>query len=455
MITFFTKIITTFATRFQECMKDNQSGNLTGKQAQPAGPPAFSGYQKFIIFLLAFLQFTIVLDFMIISPLGDLLMKSLSLSTSQFGSVVSGYAISAGVTGFLTAGFADKFDRKKLLLFFYTGFIIGTIFCGLAHTYFLLLLARIVTGVFGGVVASVSMAIITDLFLLNQRGRVMGFVQMAFAGSQILGIPIGLLIANQWGWNATFFLVAGFSLLVFAAIIFKMKPIRDHLLLQQERNPLQHLLQTIRKKDYRTGFMATAVMSMGGFMLMPFTSAFLVNNVHILQEELPLIFLFTGISTIIIMPVIGRISDKIDKYYVFAAGSVLASIMILIYANLGPVPLWTVIIINMILFMGIMSRMVPATALNSAIPEAYDRGAYMSVNSSLQQMSGGLAAMVAGLIVVQHTKTSPLENFNLLGFIMVGFMLWCLYLVYRVKRILHRRAVSIAGSIEQDHNANT
>jgi predicted MFS family arabinose efflux permease len=402
-------------------------------------PMTFTSYQVFVIVILALLQFTIILDFMIISPLGDLLMKSLDMSTSQFGSVVSAYAISAGVSGFLAAGFADKFDRKKLLLFFYVGFIVGTIFCALAGNYHFLLIARIVTGVFGGVVGSVLMAILTDVFKLNQRGRVMGYVQMAFAGSQILGIPIGLVLANHWGWHSTFWMVAFLAFGVLVAVILKLKPLVEHLKLQHDKNALEHLWHAIQKKDYRIGFLATAILSMGGFMLMPFTSAFIVNNVLITQEQLPIIFLFTGLSSIIIMPLIGKLSDRFDKFKIFTAGSMLAIVMILIYTNLIPVPIWVVIVINMILFMGIMSRMVPATALNSAIPEPYDRGAYMSINSSLQQMAGGLAAMFAGLVVVQQTKTSPLENFNVLGYVMVGFMLWCIYLVWRVSQIINRK----------------
>ena len=163
----------------------------------------FTDYQRFIIVLLALLQFTIILDFMIISPLGDILMKTMGLSTSQFGSVVSAYAISAGISGILAAGFADKFDRKKLLLFFYVGFIIGTAFCAMAYNYHTLLLARIVTGIFGGVIGSISMAIVADLFTIQQRGRVMGFMQMGFGASQVLGIPISLFIANEWGWQST------------------------------------------------------------------------------------------------------------------------------------------------------------------------------------------------------------------------------------------------------------
>src|ERR1700730_17742028 len=175
------------------------------KSEQPAA--AFTGYQKFAIFLLAITQFTVILDFMVMSPLGDILMKSLNIKPAHFGIAVSAYAFSAGISGLLTAGFADKFDRKKLLLFFYTGFIAGTFLCGIAQSYPLLVGARIITGLFGGVIGSISMAIIADLFSIQQRGRVMGFVQMGFGASQVLGIPISLFIANAWGWQAPFWMV--------------------------------------------------------------------------------------------------------------------------------------------------------------------------------------------------------------------------------------------------------
>ena len=427
-------------------MEDNASvpASSTGEHKRPA-PVPFTGYQRFIIALLAFLQFTIILDFMIISPLGDILLKTLSLSTSQFGSVVSAYAISAGISGIMAAGFADKFDRKKLLLFFYTGFIVGTAFCALAYNYHTLLIARIVTGLFGGVVGSISMAIITDVFSLNQRGRVMGFVSMAFAGSQILGVPIGLVLANAWGWHSTFIMVVLLAILIGIVVVLKLQPLTAHLKLQSDKNAFQHLWHTVQKKDYRIGFTATTLLSLGGFMLMPFTSAFLVNNVLIAQADLPIVFFFTGISSMIIMPLIGRISDRVDKYKIFVFGSCVAAIMVLVYTNLTPIPIWEVIIINMIMFMGIMSRMVPASALTSAIPEMYDRGAFMSINSSLQQMAGGAAAMFAGFVVVQQSESSPIQHFNILGYVMVVIMALCVVLMYRVSRMVKRRAVNLAA----------
>ncbi|PBQ34930.1 MFS transporter [Sphingobacteriaceae bacterium] len=399
----------------------------------------FTSYQVFVLVILALIQFTIILDFMILSPLGDILMKTLKITDAQFGSVVSAYALSAGVSGLIAAGFADKFDRKKLLLFFYIGFIAGTFFCGLAYNYETLLLARILTGVFGGVVGSIGMAIITDVFVINQRGRVMGFVQMGFAASQVLGVPIGLKLATHWGWQSTFFMVVALAFVIGAAVVAKLKPINEHLKIQQDKNAFEHLWHTVRKRDYRIGFLATALLSMGGFMIMPFSTAFLVNNIHIAQDDLPMIFLYTGIASIIIMPLIGRLSDSIDKFKLFSIGTLVAAIMVLVYTNLAPVPLWTVILVNVIMFMGIMGRMVPSVALNSAIPEMYDRGAYMSINSSLQQMAGGFGAIIAGFVVLRPSPISPLQNFDILGYMMVGVFLLCMVFVYRVSQMIKAR----------------
>ncbi|MDR3713192.1 MAG: MFS transporter [Puia sp.] len=400
----------------------------------------FTGYQKFLVVILTLLSFTVVLDFMVLSPLGDMLMKSMNITPARFGLVVSCYAFSAGISGILAAGFADKFDRKKLLLFFYTGFIAGTFCCALANTYYLLLAARVVTGLFGGVISSISMAIITDLFAVHQRGRVMGFVQMGFAASQVLGIPIGLSLANAWGWHSAFAMIVILALLIGLTVLFKMKPIDKHLALQSDKNPLLHLWHTLSNTTYQTGFLAIAFMSVGGFMLMPFGSAFLINNIHITQQQLTPVYMLTGIASIFIMPLIGKLSDKIDKFVLFTAGSSLAIIMIVIYTHLGPTPLWEVIVINMILFMGIMSRMIPATTLNTSIPEMKDRGAYMSITSSCQQVAGGIAALCAGLIVTQPATGAPLEHYTTLGYTVSIVILCCVGLLYRVDVLVKKKA---------------
>lgn len=407
-----------------------------------------TAYQKIAIFILAITQFTVILDFMVMSPLGDILMKSLSMKPSQFGFAVSAYAFSAGISGLLTAGFADKFDRKKLLLFFYFGFIAGTVFCGLANSFPMLVAARILTGLFGGVISSISMAIVADLFKIEQRGRVMGFIQMAFGASQVLGIPVGLYLANAWGWHVPFFWIAAMAVLIAALILFRLKPITMHLGIQQDKSAITHLLHTVAKKDYRIGFTATALLSIGGFMMMPFGSAFAINNLHITQHQLPLLFMLTGVSILIIMPIVGKLSDKIDKYTMFAIASIWVIIMAIVYTNLGITPFALVLVLNILLMAGVMGRMVPSTALVTAVPDMRDRGAFMSVNSSLQQIAGGVAAAFAGVIVVQKNNFSPLEHYDIIGYIMSCITLLSLWLLFRVNQVVRKKAAISSGKTQ-------
>lgn len=399
----------------------------------------FTAYHKLVILLLALTQFSVVLDFMVLSPLGDLLMKSLSLTTTQFGIVVSSYSISAGVAGFLTAGFADSFDRKKLLLFFYIGFILGTLFCGFANSYETLVIARIFTGLFGGVIGSISMAIVSDLFALQQRGRVMGFLQMGFGASQVLGIPISLYLAYQWNWKIPFYLIVGIALVVWFCVVLFMKPITEHLNVKQEKSPLKHLFHTIQHPEYRFGFVGSALLSLGGFLIMPWGSAFAINNLHVTKEQLPVMFMISGVSTLMIMPIIGKISDKIDRLKLMWIATIWLLVVVVTYTNLTPVPFWVIVLLNVLMMIGVMSRMVPSMALITALPSMADRGAFMSINSSLQYISGGIAAGIGGLIVHQETEKSPIEHFDLLGYIMVVVALICVALVAKVSKIITAR----------------
>ena len=408
---------------------------------------SFDGYQKGVIALLAVVQFTIVLDFMVMAPLGDLLMKTLDLTATQFASAVSAYAFSAGIAGLLAAGFADKYDRKKLLLFFYTGFIAGTFMCGIANTFDSLFIGRIITGLFAGVLGSVSMAIVTDLFSFQQRGRVMGFVQMAFAVSQVAGIPVGLYLANIFDWHAPFLVIVGFSIVTALIILKFIKPVVKHLEKGHDVNPLVHLRNTVTTKNYLLPFFTTALLSIGGFMLMPFSTPFIINNVGILQEQLPVIYVVTGIGSIIILPLIGKLSDKAGKYPTFIGGTILAIIMVIIFTNLPPIPLWTLIGINTVMFAGIMSRMVPSTALMTAVPRLEDRGAFMSVNSSLQQISGGVASVLAGLIIVQQPG-GKLEHFDTLGYVVITVMVICAVLMYFINRQV---AIKLTARSAEEH----
>ncbi len=402
----------------------------------------FTGYEKFVILILAITQFTVILDFMVMSPLGDLLLKSLDMDTQDFGIAVSAYAFSAGISGLLTAGFADKFDRKKLLLFFYIGFIVGTLFCGLANSYPTLVAARIFTGLFGGVIGSISMAIITDIFSLQQRGRVMGFVQMGFGASQVLGIPIGLYIAHKWAWEAPFFMIVALSIFIAISIALWLKPVSAHLAIQQDKKALLHLWHTLKDKDYRIGFMATGILSVGGFMMMPFGTVFAVNNLGVSEAQLPMLFMVSGLSSLAMMPFIGKLSDRMSKFKLFAIACIWLMLVCVVYTNLSVTPFWLVIITNILMMIGIMGRMVPSSAMSSAVPEMKDRGAYMSINASLQQISGGIGAAVAGVIVYQEHKTSPLINYDIVGYVVVAISCISIVMMSRVDRLIKRKTLN-------------
>src|SRR5258705_12855979 len=136
----------------------------------------FSPYQSILVALLALVQFPIIMDFMIMSPLGAIIMPALNISAAQFGVAVSAYAFSAGIAGILAAGFADQFDRKWLLLFFYVGFTLGTALCAIAPNYHVLLLGRIGAGLFGGGVRPVGRRLLTGLLAAQLPGRLIGLL---------------------------------------------------------------------------------------------------------------------------------------------------------------------------------------------------------------------------------------------------------------------------------------
>jgi predicted MFS family arabinose efflux permease len=370
---------------------------------------------------------------MIISPLGAIVMPALQITPQQFGWAVSSYAFSAAISGLLAAGFADRFDRKRLLLFFYGGFILGTVLCALAGSYHFLLLARIVTGVFGGVIGSVVMAIVTDLFPLQMRGRVMGFIQTAFAASQVLGLPAGIYFANLWNWHLPFIAIVAIAVPAWIIILLSMQPVDAHLKLPQEHSAWSHLLRTLFEPRYTVAFATTALLATGGYMLMPFGSAYIVHNVGRSLADLPTIYLVSGLCTVFTGPLVGKAADSYGKFRMFCFGTAVSLALVAVWTNLGAASLVTVIIVNVLLFVGIFSRMIPAQALMSAVPDITKRGAFNAIGASLQQFSGGIASVIAGAIIVQNDG-GPLQHFNWLGYIVMTTAMVSLILMYAIHR---------------------
>jgi predicted MFS family arabinose efflux permease len=403
------------------------------QEAPQEASRGFTRYQSILVALLALVQFTIIIDFMIMSPLGAIMMPALDISPAQFGVAVSAYAFSAGLSGILAAGFADRFDRKRLLLFFYFGFTLGTAMCAIAPNYHVLLLGRIVTGIFGGVIGSVVLAIVTDLFALQLRGRVMGFIQTAFAASQVLGIPAGLFLSNHWNWHVAFGALVVLSIAGMTAVLLLMQPVNGHLKLKQERTAFRHLIATIAQPRYTLAFALTTLLATGGYMLMPFGSAYTVHNLGIDIIHLPTIYLISGLFSIFIGPLVGRASDAFGKFPTFAFGSALSIVMVLIYTHLGQVGLTLVIVVNVLMFVGIFSRMIPSQALISAIPDPTQRGSFSAVGASLQQLSGGLGSVLAAAIIAQNADET-LRHFDWLGYIVVATAVVSLTVMYFVQK---------------------
>ena len=411
-------------------MSEDAAGGISTDTVVP--PLTFSRYQKLVVGMLAFLQFAVILDFMLMAPLGAVIMPALAIGPKQFGLVVSAYAFSAGASGLLAAGFADRFDRKRLLLFFYGGFVIGTLWCGLAQSFESLLIARIVTGLFGGVIGSVVLAISTDLFPPQMRGRVMGFIQTAFAASQVLGIPASLYLSNHWNWHVPFIAMAVIGLAGGLAVSWKMRPVADHLKLPQERSPWAHMLHTLAEPRHLLAFATVGLLTTGGFMLMPFSSAYAVNNIGISLHDLPTLYLVTGLCTIFVGPLVGKAADKFGKFRVFVLGTALSIVMVLIYTHLGPVPLPVLVIVNAVMFLGIFSRMIPFQAMMASVPSPAQRGAFNAISASIQQLSGGIASVVAGHIVALAAD-GKLQHFDRIGWVVVAASLVSLTLLWRLQ----------------------
>lgn len=405
----------------------------------------FSRYQSFVIAIIAILQFTVILDFIIMAPLGAQMMRVLSLSPSHFGWVVSAYAFSAGISGILAAGFADRFDRKKMLLFFYAGFILGTFLCSIATGYAFLVTARMITGMFGGVLFSINMAIIADLFPLEIRGRVMGFVQTAFAAAQVLGIPLGLLLAGNWGWHMPFRMIVILCIPLFVVILRWMRPVNDHLRQRAAQRPIIHLLGTASQKRYIRAFVTTAFLSTGGFLMMPYSSDFLVHNVGVGEQLLPIVFVVAGAVGLVIGPLIGKWSDRVGKFRVFIDGSILGTVMVVIITHLSITPLWEVLVLNTLLYGAVFCRVIPSQALISAVPDRQDRGAFMSINASIQQLGGGIASAIGGFVIAEDPQ-GRLVHYDSLGLVTVVAYMICGVLMWRVNRYLSGKTAQPASS---------
>ena len=383
--------------------------------------------ERWLLLSLAAIQFTTVVDFIIIMPLGPQYIRVFSITPAQFGLIVSSYAISAGIAGISAGFFLDRFDRKKALLSLYSGFMIGTLFCGLAQTYPLLVAARAVAGAFGGVTGALILAIVGDVVPEYRRGAAMGFVMSAFSVANICGVPLGLILASSLSWHVPFYVLAGLSIVILAVLARVMPPLRSHLAHLSDEPPTTRILAILKGSAHQKAFMFMGLLTFTGFVIFPYLPNYFVGNVGLTEKQLPWLYVVGGCCTMFSMNWIGRWADRSGKKRVFTIMSIAATVPILLLTNLPPVPLFVAVGVSTLLMICMSGRFVPAMAMMTASIEARHRGGFMSVNSSVQQLAAGIAAWVSGMILGQDSN-GRLTHYSITGMISVACALFCIYL---------------------------
>lgn len=387
--------------------------------------------ERLLLLTLAAINFTNIMDFMIMMPLGPQLMRIFDINTQQFGLVVSSYTFSAGFSGFCTAFFIDKFDRKRFLQVLYAGFLVGTLACGLANSYELLMIARIFTGLFGGVLGAVILAIVGDVIPFERRGQAMGFVMAAFSIASVLGVPFGLRIANEFGWNTPFLVLALLALPV-QFFIYKFVPnLSTHTQAGKQVQVLQVIKNITSSPNQRKAITLMMVVMFGHFSIIPFLSPYMVSNVGFTEGQLEQIYFFGGLSTIVTSPLIGKLADRIGKLKVFTIFVSISCIPVLFITNMPRVDIWIALIATSVFFAVSSGRFIPAQAMVTATVEPQNRGSFMSIVSSMQQLSAGLASYIAGLVVVKQANGEML-HYNWVGVMSVTAAIITLFLVRRI-----------------------
>lgn len=394
----------------------------------------FSKKEKILLAILASIQFSSIVDFMIMMPLGPQLMRMFSISPHQFGLLVSSYTFSAGISGFFASFFIDKFDRKLSLIFFYVGFSLGTLACAASPTYELLLFSRGLTGVFGGVLGSLVLSIVSDAISYERRGSAMGIIMTSFSMASILGVPFSLFLANKFTWHAPFVFLGVFSLLLCIFMWAYVPSLKSHML-ENNKEPLHRVLTRIlQNQNQRRALFFMASVMFGHFAIIPFLSPSLVANAGVKESELPLMYMTGGVFTIFSSPLIGRLTDRFGKHKVFFWGAIITLLPYWVITHLGVTPLWLVLAICAFFFVSSGGRMIPGTALVSGTAQPQYRGSFMSIVSCVQQLASAISSYIAGLIVTTG-PTGKLENYPIVGYVAVVFTFVAIYLSRKIHAI--------------------
>lgn len=408
--------------------------------------------ETLLLFILAAIQFTNIVDFVIMMPMGDVLKKALKITPSAYGWLVSAYGLSAGLTAFLGVFYLDNLDRKKALLFAYFGFILGTISSAVVPTtdnlelnYWLFVGTRVLTGITGGLLGGLVLSIIGDAIPLERRGRAMAVVTIAFSLASILGVPIALTLVDAFNnnWHIPFYVVSALSVPIWLLAFSQIPPLNAHL---KARKGAYDRMETIRlvfaTSEQRYALLFTVLLVLGQFTVISFLTPYMINNVGLAQKDIKWIYLVGGLCTVLSGMFIGRLVDILGRFRVFTIFAFLSLIPIILNTNLPQVPLWVVLTIAGFFFIFISGRMIPANTIITSVVNPQHRAGFMSLNSAAMSIASGSSAAIAGAIVSQADEHSPIEHYNVVGYVAVASTLASLLILRRMKKIALENSIA-------------
>lgn len=400
-------------------------------------------HERYLLLTLAGIQFSHILDFMIMMPLGPILISAFGISTHEFGLLVASYSFSAALSGLLAATFVDRFERKRLLLAIFALFGLATLACGLAPSYAMLLVARGLAGMFGGVMGAMVQTIVGDVIPFERRARASGVVSTAFSISTVAGVPLSLWLANHIGWRAPFVLIAGLVVLFVIVGVRILPELRHHISADKRAHPFEAMFAVLRDANHLRALLLSALIIFSGFTVIPYITLYAVSNVGISQHDIPLIYLAGGTATLLTARRIGHWADLRGKVKVYRLVATAALVPLFVVTHIGAVPLWAWLICTTTFFVLVSGRMIPAMAVVTSAAQPKLRGTFMSLNATMQSFAMGLATSLAGFIITQNSAG------RIVGYGNVGYIAMTanvLAIIFVVRIVMHGQRAAVAGT---------
>ncbi|HUG22033.1 MFS transporter [Piscinibacter sp.] len=411
-------------------MSEAEGGARHPSPALTAPPTPIN--ERALLFTLAGIQFTYIVDFMVMMPLGPQFTRLFGITDAQFGLLVSSYTFSAGISGLLGSTFVDRFERKRLLLWLYVAFALATLACGLAPTYALLMMARIAAGLFGGVMGTLVQTMVGDVVPFERRGRAMGIVMAAFSLSTIAGVPASLWLADRLGWNAPFVAIAAASLVIAAVGVRTLPRLAGHLQEAGTFSPWRPIADVLRDRNHWHAFGFTALIMSASFTVIPFLTIYMTSNMGLQPAQVPLVYLAGGLATFFSARLFGVLSDRWGKVQTFRFVAAVAMVTMLVATHMGDVPLWALLSVTTLFFVFVSGRMVPGMALVTAAAAPALRGTFMSLNGSVQSAAMGVASLVGGLLIGRDSL-GRVTGYDWCGWVAVALSVLSIWAVGRLK----------------------